>query len=54
MNKFQTISLISSKNMQNYEIMIEKIQEKTQQLKITMNEFLIIKTINKLKIRYES
>ena len=54
MNKLQTISVISSKDMRNYEIKIENIEEKIQQLKITMNEFLIIKTINKLKSRYES
>ena len=39
--------------MQNYEIKMEKIEEKIKQLKITRNEFVIIKTINELKFRYE-
>ena len=54
MNRLHAITLISSKDMQNYEIKIEKIEEEITQLNITMKEFLIIKTINELKSRYES
>ena len=54
MNKFYAITLILSKNMQNYEIKIEKIEEKITQLNITLKEFLIIKTINELRSRYKS
>ena len=54
MNRLHAITLTSSKDMQNYEIKIEKIEEKITQLNITMKEFLIIKTINELRSRYES
>ena len=54
MNKLYAITLILRKDMQNYEIKIEKIEKKITQLNITMKEFLIIKTINELKSRYES
>ena len=53
-NRFHAITLISSKDMQNYEIKVEKIEEEITQLNITMKEFLIIKTINELKSRYKS
>ena len=46
MNKFQIISLISSKNMQNYEIKLKKIHQEIKQLNITIKDFLIIKAIN--------
>ena len=54
MDRLQAISLASSKDMQDYEVKTEKIEEEIQQLGITMNEFLVIKTINGLGPRYES
>ena len=53
-NKFYATSLILSKDMQNCEIKIEKIEEKIKPLNITMNKLLIIKIINEFKSRYES
>ena len=40
--------------MQNYEIKIEKIEKEIKQLEILVNKYLIIKTINELKSRYEN